>query len=259
VWNWPAGSDTLSHFYAGDWYVERATPTSPLAGRLAGVAWDSLPPLSGVVPLALASGEWIGLTARQGRRGVARPALVGSERDGRRELTTVGGGLWRWAFRGGAANEAYRALLAAGVDWLLRSEVARRGAPLTASAVVPSGVPVAFRWRARPAPVSVVVSFAGDSAGTAVLRFDPEGTALVSLEPGVYRWAMAAAGGASGVTVVESYSNEFVPGAVMNLPRAAADAFHLLAVPARQRWWLFLVALLAFAGEWAWRQRRGLP
>ena len=261
VWNWPAGSDSLSHFYAGDWYVERATPTSPLAGRLAGVAWDSLPPLSGVVPLAPANGEWIGLTARQGRRGVARPALVGSERDGRRELTTVGGGLWRWAFRGGAANEAYRALIAAGVDWLLRSELAPRGAPLTASGVVPRGVPVAFRWRGRPVPDSVVVSLAGDSAGTAVLRFDPEGTALVSLEPGVYRWAAAgaAAGGASGVTVVESYSSEFVPGAVMNQPSAAADVFRLLAVPARQRWWLFLVALLAFAGEWAWRQRRGLP
>jgi hypothetical protein len=259
VWNWPAASDTLTHFYAGDWYVERATATSPLAGRLAGVAWDSLPPLTGVVPLAPASGEWVGLTARQGRRGVARPALVGTEQDGRRELTTVGGGLWRWAFRGGAANEAYRGLLAAGVDWLLRSESAPRGASLTASGVVPRGVPVSFQWRGQPTPDSVVISFAGDSAGAAVLRFDPEGSALVSLGPGVYRWATTAAGGASGVSVVESYSSEFVPGGVMTLPTATADAFRLLAVSARQRWWLFVVALLAFAAEWAWRQRRGLP
>jgi len=27
----------------------------------------------------------------------------------------------------------------------------------------------------------------------------------------------------------------------------------------RQRWWLFVIAILAFAAEWGWRLRRGLP
>jgi len=27
----------------------------------------------------------------------------------------------------------------------------------------------------------------------------------------------------------------------------------------RDRWWLFAIAIAAFAAEWAWRRRQGLP
>jgi len=30
-------------------------------------------------------------------------------------------------------------------------------------------------------------------------------------------------------------------------------------VALRDRWWLFVVAIAAFAAEWAWRRRLGLP
>jgi len=30
-------------------------------------------------------------------------------------------------------------------------------------------------------------------------------------------------------------------------------------VALRDRWWLFVLAIAAFATEWAWRRRQGLP
>jgi len=65
---------------------------------------------------------------------------------GTRKMTTVGTGLWRWAFRGGASREAYRTLLAAGVDWLLGGEPVERGQSLVVSSVVTRGEPVVFSW-----------------------------------------------------------------------------------------------------------------
>jgi hypothetical protein len=256
VWRWPGGSDPSTELFAGDWYVSRDVPASPLAGRLAGVVWDSLPPLAGVVPLAPSGAEWVALTARRGRRGAERAVLVGTDTAGQRELTTAGAGVWRWAFRGGAAAEAYRALVAAGVDWLLASEVPARQVSLTTAGVTMRGTPVAFRWRGDSPPDSLAVTLeAGEETQTVTLRFDADGVALVLLEPGVHAWSIV--GGVGGVAVVEPYSDEFVPRPVARLTAGAAG-FTWVETYAREWWWLFLVALVAFAAEWAWRQRRGL-
>jgi hypothetical protein len=258
VWRWPGGSDPSTELFAGDWYVSSNVPASPLAGRLAGVVWDSLPPLAGVVPLAPSRGEWVALTARRGRRGAERPVLVGTDTAGQRELTTAGAGVWRWAFRGGAAAEAYRALVAAGVDWLLASEVPARQVSLTTADVTMRGTPVVFRWRGDSPPDSLAVTLeAGEETQTVTLRFDADGVALVLLEPGVYAWSTPAAPGAGGIAVVEPYSDEFAPRPVTRLTAGAAG-FMWVETYARERWWLFLMALVAFAAEWAWRQRRGL-
>ncbi len=260
VWHWPAGSGTLAELFAGDWYVSRELPVSPLAGRLAAVEWDSLPPLTGVVPLVPGGQEWLGLWARQGRRGAARPVLVGVDSAGIRELTTAGAGLWRWAFRGGAAGEAYRTILALGADWLLQSSAMPRAARLSSATVAARGVPVVFRWRGDSVPDSTVVVIEGDDGPRRVaLGFDADGVALVSLEPGIYRWTAPALGGERGLAVVEPYSDEFPPGTVASLPPRSGGGMVRLESHVRDRWWLFVVALLAFVGEWAWRQRRGLP
>lgn len=259
TWRWPAGSDTRAAVFQGDWYPTADTPVSPLAGRLASVEWDSLPPLSGIVPLSPGGSEWVALTARQGRRGAERPVLVGRDSAGRRELTTAGEGLWRWRFRGGAPREAYRAVLAAGVDWLLADDGGGGRAPLVAGPVVERGNPVVFRWRGDSIPDSVVVSITGaDSTRDWALRFDAAGAAMLSLEPGEYRWASPDVG-ARGLTVVEPYSAEYSPRPVMDMPGVASEAYTLLERYPREWWWMFLVVVLAFAGEWAWRWRRGLP
>lgn len=113
-WRWPAGAGAT----AGEWYVAGAEAASPIGAALAGVPAESLPALD--APSArVDSTWWVALSARRDRRGGTRPVLAGREAAGRRELLTAAGGLWRWAARGGIAEEAYRALVAAGIDWLL--------------------------------------------------------------------------------------------------------------------------------------------
>src|SRR5205823_10343030 len=102
----------------GDWYVERP-PASPLAGTLSGIVWDSLPPATAAVPTGRDSNVTVALNARLARRGVARPIVTLDDRRGERTATVTAAGLWRWAFRGGASEEAYRSLVAGLVDWLL--------------------------------------------------------------------------------------------------------------------------------------------
>src|SRR5881628_3522958 len=84
----------------GDWYVQPPGP-SPLAGALAGIAWDSLPPAASLVELAPDSvGEAaVVLTARLARRGPPRALVVvreGGERNGTRRATLAATGLYRW-------------------------------------------------------------------------------------------------------------------------------------------------------------------
>ena len=260
TWSWPAGTGD-ARMVEGDWYPVRDVPASPLGGRLGAVEWDSLPPLAGLVPVTPTDTEWIGLTARLGRRGAERAVLVGRDSGGVRQLVTTGEGLWRWALRGGAAHEAYRTLIAAGVDWLLGSGALRRRERLTATRVVERGTPVVFRWAGDRLPADgLPIELTGvDTALRDTLMFDAEGRARVSLDPGVYRWRAPAVTGASGVAVVEEYSSEFPPSGVTVAPRAPAHGLAAFLVGARDRWWLFVLVIGALVGEWAWRIRRGLP
>src|SRR6184192_1661082 len=145
----------------GDWYV-RAPEPSPLAGALAGVAWDSLPPAAAVSDLALPptgdSAAVVVLTARLARRGAARPVIVLSQPGGARRAAVAASGLFRWAFRGGASAEAYRAVVAALADWLLAGGAGgwERVVPVTHAA--PNGMPVAWRWTGAGSPRDVTVT-----------------------------------------------------------------------------------------------------
>ncbi|MGH7614095.1 MAG: hypothetical protein ACREMW_08660, partial [Gemmatimonadales bacterium] len=104
---WPLATER-----AADWYVD-PPPASPLAGALAGIAWDSLPPASGLADLPTDSGAMVLLSARLARRGASRPLAVLHDSAGVRQVSVAGAGLWRWGFRGGAPGEAYRAFVAA--------------------------------------------------------------------------------------------------------------------------------------------------
>ena len=262
VWHWPAASDTTTELFEGDWYVTSQVPASPLAGRFASAMWDSVPPLTGIVPFVAAGAEWVAITGRRARRGVDRPLLIGRDSSGARRMTTAGLGLWRWVLRGGAAREAYRTVIAAGTDWLLQTGTVATRSPLTADDVTQRGVPVVFRWTGSGIPDSTVVTFAGsDSTITATLRYDSRGTAMVPLEPDVYRWNATGVRNATGITVVEHYSDEYhLRALTLGAGTGTGEAgLQLIVRRARQMWWLFLIAMAAFLGEWGWRQRRGLP
>ncbi len=250
----------------GDWYVQPPEP-SPLAGALAGIAWDSLAPAAAVSDLALPSpadsAAVVVLTARLARRGTPRPVIVLSEQDGAggsaRRATVAAAGLFRWAFRGGASAEAYRALVAALADWLLGGGEGRGETFAPVMHEVSNGMPVAWRWAGAGSPRDVTVTLtAAGTSRTDTLRFDATGRAELSLPPGVYSYG-SPSGAERGVVAVETYSDEWRPAAPVLHAQAGGGAGRLASAPLRERWWLFVVAIAAFATEWAWRRRQGLP
>jgi len=246
---------------AGDWYVERPSP-SPLTAALAGVAWDSLPPAVAAGETPRDSGAVTVLTARLARRGAPRPVVTLEQRDGRRGVTVAAAGLWRWAFRGGAGEEAYRALVAALTDWLLGAGEGRKERAVPVTLETPNGLPLVWRWSGAGEPRPLPIDLEGDSGRHRdTLRFDAAGRAEVRLPPGTYRYALGASPSPNerGVVVVEEYSDEWRPATPVLAAQQGIPAGRLARIGLRDRWWLFAIAIAAFAAEWAWRRRQGLP
>ncbi len=246
----------------GDWYVQPPTTgLSPLAGALAGVVWDSLPPATSVAELPPDSSTTVALVARLARRGSPRPVVTLSQNAGARRATIAAGGLYRWAFRGGASGDAYRALVAGLVDWLLAEGAGSGERFLPVAYEVPNGLPSVWKWTGSGAPRNVVVSLTADGGQRVdTLRFDAGGRAELRLPPEVYRYAAADGGGTErGVVAVETYSDEWRPAASVLASQVGSPTGRLTGVGLRDRWWLFVVAIAAFAAEWAWRRHQGLP
>jgi hypothetical protein len=245
----------------GDWYVERPA-SSPFTAALADVIWDSLPPATAVVVQARDSNPaaTVALVARLARRGPARPILTLEERTGQRIATVRAAGLWRWAFRGGAAQEAYRSVVAALVDWLLRERGAgnrERAVPVTLE--TPNGLPTVWRWTSPDTARAIAVTLrSGETTRTDTLRFDAAGRAELLLPPGIYRYALSG-GPEQGVLAVETYSDEWLPHAPALSAQPGEATTRLASTGLRDRWWLFFIAIAALAVEWALRRRQGLP
>jgi hypothetical protein len=246
----------------GDWYVQPSpTGPSPLAGALAGVVWDSLPPATSVAELAPDTSVTIALAARLARRGPPRPVVTLSQRAGARRAVIAAGGLYRWAFRGGASGDAYRALVAGLVDWLLAEGAGSGGRFLPVTYEVPNGLPSHWRWTGSGEPRNVVVSLTADRGQRVdTLRFDAGGRAELRLPPGLYRYAASDGGGTErGLVAVDTYSDEWRPVVPMLASHPGTPGGRLTSAPLRDRWWLFVLAIVALAAEWAWRRREGLP
>jgi hypothetical protein len=105
----------------------------------------------------------------------------------------------------------------------------------------------------------VVLSLRGERGQRVdTLRFDPTGRAELRLPAGTYRYA-AEGGAERGLVAVDTYSAEWRPAPVALAAQPGAPAGRTVGVALRDRWWLFVVAIAAFAAEWAWRRRQGLP
>ncbi|HEY3279438.1 MAG TPA: hypothetical protein VGJ83_02915 [Gemmatimonadales bacterium] len=266
VLEWPGGEEP------GDWYVERP-PASPLAPALGGIAWDSLPPVVVAAEPPRDSGRAGAiavLSARLARRGAPRTIVTLHEGGGAgaggaagtaRRATVTASGLWRWAFRGGPAEQAYRSLVAAVADWLLAERGAGRGeraAPVTLE--VPNGLPLVWRWTGGGDERPLVVELRDETGAARIdtLRFDAGGHAELLLPPGAYRYALAG-GPERGLVAVEEYSDEWRPAARLLASQPGLAEGRTVQVGLRDRWWLFVIAIAAFSAEWAWRRRQGLP
>lgn len=243
---WPEGG------VEGDWYATPSTSPSPLLGAFVGIESDSLPslPAAGTVTGA----EWIALTARQARRGTDHPIVAGREEGGRTVLIAASG-LYHWAFRGGQAEQAWRAVLGQAAAWLLAS-------PPTPGATVRALDPVTERGRAvrfqattatQPLPITARRE---DQSVSDTLRFDAEGVAHLPLPPGEWRWE--AGDGSAGIVEVEQYAAELVPSA----PTLESREAEVAPVPARRSLRevlpFFAFALAAFLAEWVIRRRLGM-
>ncbi|HEU4698048.1 MAG TPA: hypothetical protein VFS40_02630 [Gemmatimonadales bacterium] len=255
VWLWPSGESGAT-VLPGDWYLA-ATTTSPLAGAFVGAPVDSFPPAFRLTPLAPPADAWIALTAREGRRGPERAAVVGRAAGRRRELTVAVDGLFRWAFLGGSSEEAYRAWVAAAASWLLGGTDTTQGRARPVRPVVENGLPIVFEWTGPGAPGPLPVTWsAGSDTRSDTLVFDGAGRALAWLPVGTYRYRLQ--GGGDGLAAIEPYSAELVPHAVTLREKPARPVAAARRTAARDWAWLFGLCVLAFSAEWLFRRRLGL-
>ncbi len=239
----------------GDWYLsdQRA---GPLAGALYGFPLDSFPPATRLATVPVTEGDWTALAAQLGRRGAERPAVTGHASGTHREATVAVDGLWRWAFRGGSSEAAYRSLIGATVTWLLGASDSSHAAAKPARSVVERGRPVIFERTAAGTTGSIPISLNGQSSVRDTLRFDGAGRAMLYLAPGRYRYRLASGG--EGSVVVEQYSDEWWPRSPSLKPQHGQHQIPLESGNARRLVWLFLLCILALAGEWFARRRKGL-
>lgn len=250
-WEWP-----LAAPLAGDWFLV-PDPGAPGVAGLAAVPPESLPPATGLAPVQPGAGDWVGFRAQLSRRGAERPAVIATVEGGRRRVIVGAAGLWRWAFRGGLAEQAYRVWVAETVTWLLGGSTGDGDRLRVPQPVVPQDAPVTFEWTGSVPDSGVVVTWAPDrQRAPDTLAFDGEGRATLVLPPGAWPWRIGS--GESGTIVVEEYSPEFLPGPVTLEARAAVAAVPGPPRRVRELPWLFAIPALAWCLEWWTRRRAGL-
>jgi hypothetical protein len=254
-WLWPSGEGGET-VIGGEWYVS-APSSSPVASSFVGQPVDSFPPLLEVTPIEPVTGDWVGLNAQMARRGADRPIYTGSAAGGSRRVTTAAEGLWRWAFRGGSSEQAYRALVASTLSWLLGAADSATGSARPVRPVVPNGRPIVFEWTGSGAPAPLEIRL--DSAGQVsrdTLRFDGSGRALLWLPPGSRRYQLN--GGGAGLIAVDTWSEEWLPRPVVLAPREAPSIGSTRFTSSRRWIWLFGLCVVGLSGEWLLRRRMGL-
>jgi hypothetical protein len=238
---------------AGEWFVT-AAPPSPLASALAGIPWDSLPPLD-VVP-QLPSGDWVGLESRRSRRFERREVMVGYEAP-RRVVILGASGMWRWRFRGGVSADAFATVWGSMLDWLAADRPDVRAA-LPADVIARAGEPLRWRRGGADSVVTLVMRRRdGGRADSVTLRFAPGQTMAISepVQAGVYD--VTTKGGAAVLAV--NSPRELLP-ARATVRSGAVGSGSLLsdARRARSAGWMFAIAAVLLCLEWLARRRLGL-
>ncbi len=250
-----------------EWYVSGDPPASPLAIALDAVEEDSLPPLSGLRPVApSAPPHVVALTARRARRGAATPVLLIGERGRGRWAALLGDGSWRWSLRGGRARAAYRQTWAAVAGWLLASAPVPADEPIRpVERVVARGAPVRWLVRGEADSLSVELAPAEGADSTLTLAAPVAGGVadIGPLPPGHYAYRArapgAGPGAVEGVFTVESYTREFArPRAELEPVRAAGERLVAGSRPLHATPFAYVLLLALLAAEWILRRREGL-
>lgn len=237
-----------------EWYAVSAPP-SPLASSLAGVLWDSLPPIE--VAADLPDADWVGLETARARRLDRLPAIVGIERP-RRTVVVGASGLWRWQFRGGASADAYSALWGSIFDWLAAERRDVRAA-VPADDNLRAGEQLRWRRGGDDSVVTVTLARRGapQRVDTVTLRFGAGASIARSdaLPPGIYDARMP---GGSAIVVV-NHSREWLPRAARVVSGdVGGGSLAGAARRLRDLTWVFALAIALLCAEWLVRRRAGL-
>ena len=240
---------------AAEWYAVGA-PVSPLSSALAGLPFDSLPPLTLNGP---ARGSITVLDAKLGKRGDAVPAISAREDAGMRTLLISGSGYAGWSLRGGRSAEAFAALWGTIFDWLAVGRGDQRAAR-PVSSWMRAGEPVRWRRGGTDSLASVRITRRNASGAVAdSIRVHFTAGAVEAetppLAPGVYD--VQTTGGAS--VLVVNMSREWIP-RVPALRDATLSSGSLSSDAPRvsDHWWPFVASLLLLCAEWVVRRVAGL-
>jgi hypothetical protein len=240
---------------AGEWYVT-STPISPLLPAYTGIGWDSLPPLitGGTPP----SGAWTAMQVSESRSGAPRAVVAGNDAP-RRSVTVVGGGFWRWQFRGGTSADAFAAFWGGIFDWLAGERADKRAA-IPDAASFRAGDRI--RWRRGSAADSVTtVSWRKRNeparSDSLVLRF-PSGATVVETPPMEEGYYDISVRGGDALLAVNA-SSEWLPRQVRLKSGIVRSGTPVGARPRlRDLNWLYVLIVAALCAEWLLRRKAGL-
>jgi hypothetical protein len=149
-------------------------------------------------------------------------------------------------------------MVAATVSWLLAEPDWASSDARILQRVVAQGMPLTFE-RTTDSMALLPVTF--ERQGQTLrdtLRFGGDGRAAVWLPPGMYRYQLSGPRGGTGLAAVDRWSREWLPREAVVQPSAVPAAGAGERRTARQSPWLYLLVLLALAGEWMARRRLGL-
>lgn len=247
---------------AGEWYVSPDVPTSPIAGSLAGLALEGLPPLTDVmVPDERVSTPPLQLQLRGAGAPESAFALL-ARSEGRRAVV-LASGFWRWSMRD-AGREAYRRLWSGVAGWLLAESGIGVTQPRPARWVFERGGRVRWRLPADSAEIRIRVS-RGD---TVVMDTTVTGGGDVDvgvLPSAAYGYDVIDAAGdtlATGRFDVASTTLEMLPRSLEptagNVMAAGGSQDEPGGRPLRTLPWPFLLVIALLCGEWIVRRRSGL-
>ena len=247
---------------SGEWYASPDVPTSPIAGALAGVNLQGLPPLSGAMvpstPLLLPP-----LQIQLRGAGSPESAFGLIERPGGRVAVALASQFWRWAARENG-HEPYRRIWAGIVDWLLAGEEVIAAEPRPMVWVTSRGQKIAWSLGGDSSSVHLEV-WSGTEVVTDTTLVGGGEAMTGALDPGLYTYTLVSESGdtvGAGRFDVSGVSLEMLPVAKMpelsrgslSSPGNAEDSGR----PLRTYPWVYLLIMVLLCSEWIVRRRTGL-
>lgn len=245
----------------GEWYASPDVPISPIAGALAGVELQGLPPLDNV-HLLRSEANGAPLNVQRSGAGAPAPVLTLEDHERGRRVAALADGFWRWAARD-EGRAQYRQLWSGVAGWLLADQAVTTAEPRPLDRVVARGTPVRWGLGGVQNALRIVV----EQGSTTVLDSTVVGPGPIStgvLPPGEYSYTTVEEGDtvSTGRFDVAVTTDEMLPNpAVFPAPDDAVvplRAEAALGTPLRTTPWPYLLILILLCIEWIVRRRTGL-